>query len=210
MKRNPNRTPPTSNVTATPDVERTVMPLAALVPTPDNPRAIGEKEFESLKQGIARFGLVQDVVVNRRTGHIVGGHQRAKALAALGSTNVPVTVVDLSEDEERALNIQLNSPRAQGSFTLDVKGHLDELQASIGDVYASLDFQGLRDMVDVLAKGKQGANTSFGNPYTKNSADQSNGLSPRFVVVVECENESHQIELLQRLSEEGLKCRALF
>ncbi len=48
------------------------------------------------------------LVWNRRTGHLVGGHQRFKVLLARGATEVEVSVVDLPPDREKALNIALN------------------------------------------------------------------------------------------------------
>jgi ParB-like chromosome segregation protein Spo0J len=39
---------------------------------------------------------------------VVGGHQRLKILRELGRTEVDVSVVDLPEDKEKALNLALN------------------------------------------------------------------------------------------------------
>jgi hypothetical protein len=47
-------------------------------------------------------------VWNRRTGNLVGGHQRLKVLLAQGQTEVEVSVVDLSPEKEKALNLALN------------------------------------------------------------------------------------------------------
>jgi ParB-like chromosome segregation protein Spo0J len=39
---------------------------------------------------------------------VVGGHQRLKILRDLGRTDIDVSVVDLPEDKEKALNLALN------------------------------------------------------------------------------------------------------
>ena len=51
---------------------------------------------------------------NRRTGRLVGGHQRLKVLQEKGVAEVEVSVVDLDEDRERALNVALN--KVQGDW----------------------------------------------------------------------------------------------
>jgi DNA modification methylase len=48
------------------------------------------------------------LVWNKRTGNLVGGHQRLKVLVASGATEVDVSVVELSLEREKALNIALN------------------------------------------------------------------------------------------------------
>ena len=139
-------------------VERTTMPISKMVPAPYNPREIDEDSMKSLKAGIARWGIVQEIVVNKRTGHIIGGHQRVKALAELGQTDVPVCVVDLDETDEKALNIQLNNPRATGRFTSDVFSILDELAIELPELSCDLLLDELRielnDALDTGATGK--------------------------------------------------------
>lgn len=87
-----------------------------------NPRKINEEERKRLRRGITKFGLVEFPVWNKRTGNIVGGHQRVSILDAIEKSDdydLIVAVVDLSERDERALNVQLNSASMQGEFDLD-------------------------------------------------------------------------------------------
>ena len=84
--------------------------ITDLMPAPYNPRTISAEALAGLRGSVERFGLVEPVVWNRRTGHVVGGHQRLKVLQAMGETSTQVIVVDLPEVEEKALNIALNSP----------------------------------------------------------------------------------------------------
>ena len=54
-----------------------------LNPAAYNPRRDlkpGDKDYEKLKRSIEEFGFVEPVVWNRRTGFVVGGHQRLKVL----------------------------------------------------------------------------------------------------------------------------------
>ena len=68
----------------------------------------GDPEYEKLKRSIEEFGYVEPVIWNKRTGKVVGGHQRLKVLKDLGHTEVDCVVVDLDENREKALNIALN------------------------------------------------------------------------------------------------------
>lgn len=69
----------------------------------------GDAEYEALKRSIAEFGYVDPLVWNKRTGNLVGGHQRLKILVnEHQATEVDVSVVNLPPAEERALNVALN------------------------------------------------------------------------------------------------------
>ena len=88
-----------------------VMQLESLNPAPYNPRKDlkpTDPEFEKLKASIESFGYVEPIIVNKRTGRVVGGHQRLKVLKALGKEEAECVVVDLAESDEKALNVALN------------------------------------------------------------------------------------------------------
>lgn len=82
-----------------------------LKPAAYNPRVMlvkGDPDYEKLKNSIQKFGHVQPIVWNKRTGNVVGGHQSLKVLSDLGETDVDCVVVDLPLAEEKTLNIALN------------------------------------------------------------------------------------------------------
>ena len=104
-------------------------PVSELIPAPYNPRrplVETSSAYRKLKTSLERFGLVEPLLWNRRTGHLVSGHQRLRILQASASTpgqkpdaeplEVPVVVVDLPLPEEQALNIVLNNREAQGQW----------------------------------------------------------------------------------------------
>src|ERR1039457_1856925 len=92
------------------------MKLQDLHPATYNPRTISDRAMGGLTNSMERFGVVQPIVWNKRTGNIVGGHQRYKVLVEKGEKEVDVVVVDVDEKEELALNITLNNPEIQGEF----------------------------------------------------------------------------------------------
>lgn len=82
--------------------------IADLMPAPYNPRKISRKDYEDLKRSISELGYVEPIIWNALTGHVVGGHQRLKALRELGETEIECVIVGLSDAQEKALNIALN------------------------------------------------------------------------------------------------------
>lgn len=112
------------------------MRIDDLVPAPYNPRVDlrpGDPDYEKLKRSIQEFGLVEPVVWNKRTGHVVGGHQRLKILRELGYEEVEVSVVDLDEEREKLLNVALN--KIEGDWdNFKLKELLQELEFGGADI----------------------------------------------------------------------------
>ena len=109
------------------------LPLAALAPAPHNPRVPlrpGDAGWRKLAASVRSFGLVQPLVYNRRSGHLVGGHQRLEVLKADGETTAPCVVVDLPDAEEKALCVALNNAEVGGAWDgAKLVGLLGELNA---------------------------------------------------------------------------------
>lgn len=82
----------------------------------------GDAEYEKLKRSILEFGYVEPVIWNKRTGIVVGGHQRLKVMKDLGYTEVDCVIVDLDESKEKALNIALN--KISGEWNNDLLADL--------------------------------------------------------------------------------------
>lgn len=91
------------------NIER--IPIDRLKAAGYNPRKDlkpGDPEFEKLRRSIEQFGYVEPAIWNKRTGNVVGGHQRIKVLKYLGHTEADCVVLDIDETQEKALNIALN------------------------------------------------------------------------------------------------------
>lgn len=117
------------------------IPVEKLKPAEYNPRqnlVPSDADYQKLVKAIGKFGLVEPLVWNKRSGNLVGGHQRLKVLMAetfpdrlkvlegdrwlqeigdilaqiadkvVKSFKVPCTVVDLKPADEKALNAALN------------------------------------------------------------------------------------------------------
>jgi ParB-like nuclease family protein len=93
------------------------LPLSKLKPAAYNPRTITDEAMARLEASTAEFGLVEPLVVNKRTGWtVVGGHQRLKLLQKRGVKSVECVVVDLPLSREKALNVALNNQAMAGTY----------------------------------------------------------------------------------------------
>jgi hypothetical protein len=115
------------------------MLVSELRPAPYNPRRIDPAAMAGLTKSMERFGVVQPIIINARSGNtVIGGHQRLKVLRAKKVRETDVVIVDLSDIDERALNVALNSDALSGSFTDDLQGLLAEIEAADGQLFADL------------------------------------------------------------------------
>jgi hypothetical protein len=136
------------------------IPIKVINPAKYNPRKDlqpGDPEYEKLKKSILTFEMVEPLVWNKRTGNLVGGHQRLKILKELGHTDVDVSVVDLSDSKEKALNLALN--KIQGEWDLPkLKDLLQELDTGEFDLgvtgFGEDEIENLMTQYHVVTEGK--------------------------------------------------------
>ena len=91
-----------------------------------NPRQISNKQYEDLKASMEKFGMCKPIIINinpERLNVVVGGHQRLRILRELGAEKVPTVSVNLSEEDERELNVRLN--KNTGDWDMDLLSNFD-------------------------------------------------------------------------------------
>jgi ParB-like chromosome segregation protein Spo0J len=145
--------------------ERTVQyqPLAALVADPANPKA---HDTDLIGESVARFGYIEPIVRDERTGYIISGHGRTESLRALeeaggnppdgvrvdedGVWLVPVLVgwESRSDADARAALIALNRTGEVGGWDdtalLDLLARLGEMDDGlVGVGYSDKDITDL-------------------------------------------------------------------
>jgi hypothetical protein len=113
-----------------PKYEIKMMSLSKLKDNPRNPRTIEASALKGLASSIEKFGLIEPIIWNQRSGYIVGGHQRKKALELAGYKEAQVLVVNFQEEVELMANISLNNPKIQGEFTADAGIMIAEMMGS--------------------------------------------------------------------------------
>lgn len=153
-----------------------------LTPSPKNPRRISEKRSAQLAKSMARFGDLSSVTFNKRSGHLVSGHQRVKHLQPnaridktaqiddagtvaigriwiSGSKSWPYREVDWDEETESAALIAAN---AQGGAFEDVS--LTALVKGLDLKGFDLDLLGLDNLEDLLADANAPAGAADSAP----------------------------------------------
>lgn len=112
----------------------------------------GDAQYEQLKRSIAIFDTVEPLVWNKRSGNLIGGHQRFKILKERGDTEFEVSVVDLDDPHEKALNVALN--KITGEWDIP---KLKELLVDLDNGQFDLSLTGfgeaeLKDLIDFEGK----------------------------------------------------------
>lgn len=98
--------------------------LSSIKPAPYNPRKIGDAEFSELNESLRKIGCVLPVIVNRTNNVIIAGHQRCKALAAIGAHMVPAAYVDnITIADEMTFNQLHNGTEQQARGAWTYRGH---------------------------------------------------------------------------------------
>jgi hypothetical protein len=121
-------------------------PPEQLLANPANWRLHPPAQRNALRGSLDTVGWVATVLVNRTTGHVVDGHARIEEALSRHEPTVPVTYVELSENEE-ALVLATLDPIGAMATTDEAK--LNELLAEI-----SVDEPGLARLLSDLGQNK--------------------------------------------------------
>lgn len=123
------------------ELEDTYMPTIevdprTLVPTAKNPRRLGQHERARLVQSMRDWGCLENVVVNRRTGELVSGHQRVAAAIAAGLATIPVHTIAVDAATARQISLHLNRVHGEWDETT-LAEVLHDLAAQQADLTAT-------------------------------------------------------------------------
>lgn len=186
------------------------VPLEELNKWPSNPK---EHDLGAIAASMIRFGMRDPIGVNRTNHFIEEGHGRLDTLATLkrqgrpaprfvlteegtGRWLVPVLFFDDDEMTQRGYMLAHNRTQDLGGGYDDAK-LLEELQEQAA--HGMLPGTGF-DSDDVDALRRKLTEQASGDPMRLNS---------NYSVLVTCTDEQHQLEIIERLTSEGLTVRAL-
>lgn len=108
-----------------------------MIPNEHNPRKITKERLKSLQESLDRFGEISCFVVNRRTGHLVSGHQRRKILEA--------------DESKVTITQKLDRPTGQGTVALGYIEHEGEKFA-----YREVDWDEKTEIAAMVAANAHG------------------------------------------------------
>lgn len=143
--------------------QTTDIDLESVQYSPYNPRRISAKVLETLKRSLTEFGLVDPIVVNQRNMNVVGGNQRLRAMRELGIDKAKAVIIDVDDDQEKALNIALNKIGGEWDFEL-----LKNVLADIPNEDQALTGFDKEDLEIILGAMTEGLNEDFGPPAPGN------------------------------------------
>ena len=171
---------------------------AALVPAAYNPRTITDDALRRLARLLDVHGFVDPIIARREDKLILGGHQRVKANALRDRPDRRVPVVFLagiSDERAKSLNVALNNHEAQGEYDMPkLAALLDEINVDDLDVPSLTAFS-----ADDISGLVGDLHTPIPEPT----------IPEAYQVVVECDDETNQRAVYERLTGEDLRCRLL-
>lgn len=173
-----------------------VVPAEDLLANPSNWRIHPRAQQEALTGVLDDIGWVQEIIVNKTTGHVVDGHMRV-AVAISRHENVPVKYVELSEAEEKLILATIDPISAMAGVDSE---QLDALLQSVNS-----DNEAVQAMLAQLAEAN---GLLLGDQDTDSDASPVD-IQSQYMIMIECVTEFEQNELLERFTAEGIKCRAL-
>lgn len=173
-----------------------LVPVASLHEDPANVRRHPDRNREVVRASLREFGQVEALVVEKGTGRVIGGNCRLAVLRALGVEWVQVAEVDVHGVDATRLALVLNR-----------SAEIAEWDDGLADLLRSLDEEGA-DLAGIGWSAEDMARLlDVPAPEPDGGADQE-AIEGTYAVLVTCESERQQRELLEQLDAEGLKCRA--
>lgn len=199
-------------------------PLSELQADPRNPKA---HDTEVIDQSIGRFGVLDLIVQDQRTGYIVSGHGRHKVLTAMqergesapegvktdsnGNWLVPVVTgwASRTDQEAGAALIALNRTTELGGWAdeelLDLLEELSDFDDGlIGVGYSDSDIEVLQESLN----GLDGDSSEF-NENDLLEIKKSDNYAEKWELVIECEDEEDQERKYQQLVSAGFTPKVL-
>ena len=168
-----------------------------LVPHELNPRLHGAAQRAALAALYAEIGFARSLLAYELPDgrlKLIDGHLRQNMTPDM---EVDVEVLDVGDAEARALLLSLDPLAQLADYDQTALDRLRAVTSTDSDAVANL----------WASIGR--ANAEVEETLAAASKQREKEIPEQFLILVECDDEQSQIELLQRFQEEGLKCKAL-
>ncbi len=175
-----------------------------------NPRK-NDHVIEQMAEIIKRFGFRVPLLA-KSNGDVADGHLRYKAARLLGLTELPyINCDDMTDNEVRAFRIAVNKAAELADWDLDLlKIEFDALTVE-GFTIEDMGFEvgELDGLFPETTSFEHEAPDTGEREERESGEDETGKIGEQYLVLIECNSETHQQEVLENLMEEGYKCRAL-
>lgn len=129
-------------------------PLSELTPADYNPRKLHNDKFLKLQESLKFFGVIKPVIVNGDNGILTAGHQRTRAMKAIGLTQTPaIKICGITKTDEIRFNLFHNSIETNKSKVLIDKSELKLNEYCIVDA-SKISFEKNKNPAQVKAMGE--------------------------------------------------------
>jgi len=162
---------------------------------PSNARKHDHKNLDAIKGSLTKFGQQKPIVIDQKN-IVLAGNGTLAAARALGWKSIWVVRTDLDSFHRTAYAIADNRSSELASWD---DGVLTKTLLALRDEDFELGSIGFDDLDMKKLLGE----------LDDSPKDEGESYKSMFEVVIECEDESEQQEVYERLSQEGLKCRVL-
>lgn len=136
--------------------------LAQLKPAPYNPRKISAEDFEVLQESLKELGVVKPIIVNKDNNVIIAGHQRTKAMMAIGLKKCPAYFI---RDINIADEIRFNQLHNKCEYEID--DEMPSIKVELKDTSQGFQRISTKDIVINKRKGNSILNNVLCQLITK-------------------------------------------
>jgi len=175
-----------------------IVPLHELKKHPKNRNQHPPDQIRLLAKLMKQHGWRVAITVSKQSGFIVRGHARLLAAVEAGFTEAPVDYQDYDSDEMELADLIADN-RIADLAEIDeeaLSGDLAELKAT--DLDLELTGFTVKELDEILNNDE---------PPGLDPAAPSSNIT--FKVIVYCETEAAQIDLIQQLEDVGYSCKAV-
>lgn len=180
-----------------PDLQQFAVPIDTLIPDPMNARLHPEKNLNALRKSLTQYGQQKVIVVRKATRVIIAGNGTVEAAKSLGWTEIAARFTEMNETEAIGYGLADNKTAELARWDFEVMKRLQQIMDGAGHNNIGWTQRELNML------------RATGWIPPEESEDQSEELGGKYHIVIDCESEQEQLELLQDLLNRGYTCRAL-
>jgi len=197
------------------DIRVEYMTLTSINKWPRNPK---DHDLHEIQKSFNRFGFITPVLVDDGTGQLVAGHGRLDALKIMESSGKnPPRGVKVDSEGNWTLpvlrGVKFDNPTEAEAFLIadnrltEIRGWdqdvLAEMLGEIAEIDGAIEGIGFdyAEIMDLLHPKKIAGNIDG----SKIAAEAGSN----YLVVIVCEDEEQQSDLIERFMAEGLQCKGV-
>lgn len=197
------------------------IPLASLMLDAQNARLHDSASVDAIAASLQKFGQQKPVVVQKSSMIVRAGNGTVEAARKLGWTHIAANVAEMTDDQARAFALFDNRTAELSAWDADEVDKLlgslqldDELLHQLGeDLLGELfEYSDESEAVQLPPRESPATDRDPNEPPPDQATTSGKPPEPaerKFRIIVECDDEMHQQELLDQFDQEGIKCRSL-